>query len=155
MPTPNKVLISNLDDLIEVCKDGEQGYKDAADDVKDEVLKEQLTKYSVQRSRFMNQLNEIVKKLGGEAEYRGSILGILHRRWMDVRFAVGGSNSELILKECLRGEKSAMNKYEDVLSHPGLPDDIRQIIQNQFNAINKASEEMSLTLTSLHPQTNI
>lgn len=154
MPAANKVLISNLDDLIEVCKDGEQGYKDAADDVKDENLKEQLLKYSVQRSRFLNQLNEIVKNLGGEMEFRGSILGILHRRWMDVRFAVGGSNPELIFKECLRGEKSAMRQYEEVLNSPALPDDIKHVIQNHYNEITKVSEEISLLLLNLQPQTN-
>jgi uncharacterized protein (TIGR02284 family) len=60
MLAKNNELISILNDLIEVCKDGEQGYKNASDDVKDVTVKQILLKYSEQRGRFYSELLYIV-----------------------------------------------------------------------------------------------
>lgn len=137
----NEKIISILEALVEICKDGNQGYKDAADDVSDKELTRIFTEYSVQREKFMYELQDIVKKLGGEVEFKGSILGILHRRWMDVRFGIAGNNAESILKECLRGEKSAMSRYKEVLGSD-LPDNIKTIVNYQFEEIKEAHDNI-------------
>jgi uncharacterized protein (TIGR02284 family) len=141
MPLKNSEVVSILKDLIEVCKDGEQGYKNAADDVKDEEIKKILLKYSEQRGIFFAQLEAVVRSLGGEVEFAGSILGILHRRWMDVKFGVAGSNTESILKECIRGEKSAIKTYEKFINHD-LPENIKKTVQYQYSEINEAYEHL-------------
>jgi uncharacterized protein (TIGR02284 family) len=141
MSLKNKEIVSILNDLIEVCKDGEQGYKDAADDVKDDSIKQMLFKYSEQRGRFYSELQYMVSKLGGEVEFGGSILGVLHRRWMDIRFGIAGSKTEAILNECIRGEKSALSAYRKAL-HRELPVDIYKIIEKQYNEISEACQNI-------------
>ncbi len=131
MALSNKKIISILEDLVEICKDGEQGFKDAADDTKDEELGKTLLAYSHQREQFTIELNDVIKSLGGEVEFSGSIFGVLHRRWMDVRFGIAGSNSESILKECLRGEHQALKKYKEAISH-GLQDQILNLVSRQY-----------------------
>ena len=134
MSFPNQKAVSILKDLMEVSKDGEQGYKDASDDVKDKELSTMLLEFSVQRGEFVNTLRHMVHNLGGETEFSGSILGILHRRWMDVKFGVAGSNPRSVLRECLRGDNAALNKYEIHLGQD-LPDNIRAIVSNQHESI--------------------
>lgn len=134
MSLKNREIVSILNNLIEVCKDGEQGFKDASDDVKDPVIQQILLKFSEARGMFYIELQSMVKKLGGEVEFGGSILGILHRRWMDVRFGVVGSNTEGILNECQRGEKSALNSYKKYLASD-LPENIKTFLQRQYNEI--------------------
>lgn len=141
MPLKNREIISILKDLIEVCKDGEQGYKDAADDVKDSEVQKVLLKYSEQRGAYFSELQYVVKKLGGELEFSGTILGILHRRWMDVKFAVAGSNTESILNECLRGEKSAINNYEKAIARE-FPPEIMNLVKRQYDGITEACEDI-------------
>lgn len=137
MSVKNNELVSILNDLIEVCKDGEQGYKNASDDVKDVTVKQILLKYSEQRGRFYSELQYIVKKMGGEVEFGGSILGVLHRRWMDIKFGIAGSRTEAILNECVRGEKAAISTYKKYLNRE-LPDTIRQVVERQNSEINEA-----------------
>jgi len=142
VPLKNSEIVSVLKELIEVCKDGEQGYKDAADDVRDEEIQKALLKYSNQRSIFFAELEITVRKLGGDMEFSGSVLGILHRRWMDVKFAAAGSDSYSILKECVRGEKAAINAYEKVINRE-LPADILSIVNRQYNNIKEALEHLT------------
>lgn len=141
MPLKNTELVSILKNLMEVCKDGEQGYEDAADDVRDEEIQKVLLKYSHQRSIFFAELEITVRKLGGDMEFAGSVLGILHRRWMDVKFAVAGSDSYSILKECVRGEKAAITAYEKALGRE-LSADILNLVNRQYNEIKDALEHL-------------
>jgi uncharacterized protein (TIGR02284 family) len=141
MTLPDKKVISILEDLVEICKDGEQGFKDAADDTKEEELSKTLLGYSLQREQFMIELNNVIKLLGGEVEFSGSIFGVLHRRWMDVRFGIAGSNSESILKECVRGESAALKKYKMALS-AGLPEEILNIVNRQYIDIQRVYDSI-------------
>lgn len=145
MPLTNSRVVSILKELMEVCMDGEQGYKNAADDVKDKELAAMLLSYSRQRGSFVNELRNVINKLGGTTEFNGSILGILHRRWMDVKFGVAGSNPDSVLSECLRGEKSAINKYEIHLAQD-LQADIKDIVNKQYESIVEVYNHISKLL---------
>lgn len=134
MSLKNKQIVPILNGLIEVCKDGEQGYKDAADDVKDPSIQQVLLKYSEQRGRFYSELQYLVTQIGGHVEFNGSILGVLHRRWMDIRFGIAGSKTDAILNECIRGENAAISSYKHALKKE-LPDNIRGMVEAQYNAI--------------------
>jgi uncharacterized protein (TIGR02284 family) len=134
MSLPNSNVVSILKELMEVCKDGEQGYKDASDDIKDKELSVLLFDYSVQRGEFVNKLRDLVQTIGGDTEFTGSIMGILHRRWMDVKYGAAGSNPFSILTECLKGDSEVLKKYEIHLEQD-LPDEIRQIVVQQHSII--------------------
>jgi uncharacterized protein (TIGR02284 family) len=91
---------------------------------------------------FSLELKELVESIGGDINVGGSILGSLHRRWMDVKFGVIGSKTDSILKECLRGEHAALKKYEDALIR-GLPDNVKHVVQRQYNEIKKVVENLN------------
>ena len=153
MSLPDEAVITLLRELMEISKDGEQGYKDASDDIKDKDMSIILFEFSVQRGEFVNKLRETIHRLGGATEFTGSVLGILHRRWMDVKFAVAGSDPSSVLSECLRGDKAALNKYEIQLDRV-LPDNIRSVIENQyeivkfnFDSVTKKKKKHSLAIS--------
>jgi len=141
MPLVKNQIISVLNDLIETCRDGDQGFKDAADDIKDIDTEKTLLQFSRQRNNFAHELEKIVLSLGGEVEFSGSFLGVLHRRWMDVKYAIAGSDPTSILIECIRGEKAALGHYEDALSK-GLPEDIYPTVKRQFSEVQAAYEQL-------------
>ena len=148
MGLANEEIILILHSLIEISRDGNQGFKDAGDDVKDKNLRSLLHVYSEQRMNFSLELQGIVEKLGGDINITGSILGALHRRWMDIRFGIIGSNTRGILKECLRGESAAISKYENALKR-GLPENIKSVVEKQLGEINKTAENLRKYLESL------
>ena len=69
-----------VEKLIEICKDGEKGYKDAAERAKRSDLKSFFTTQSAERSRFARELQAVVMKLGKtEKKESGTVAGALHR----------------------------------------------------------------------------
>ena len=145
MPLTNSRVVSILKELMEVCMDGEQGYKNAADDVKEKELAAMLLSHSRQRGSFVNELRNTINRLGGTTEFSGSILGILHRRWMDIKFGVAGSNPDPVLSECLRGERIALKKYEIHLAQD-LPSDIKDMVKKQYESITEAHNHIAKLL---------
>jgi uncharacterized protein (TIGR02284 family) len=59
-----KETISMLNSLIETLKDGQEGFKQAAEGVAYSQLKSLFNEYSRQRSRFASELQNQVETLG-------------------------------------------------------------------------------------------
>ena len=59
-----KEIISTINDLIETLKDGQKGFKEAADAVNDPQLKSLFTGYSQQRARFASELQAQARSEG-------------------------------------------------------------------------------------------
>ena len=137
MATDNDKVISTLNNLIETCKDGEQGFRTASDGVKRDDLKTLFLAYSQQRTQFAGELQNEVLRLGGDPEKTGSVAATLHRGWIDIKSAVTGEDEGAVITECERGEDSAVRNYEDALKED-LPANIRSIIEQQFTQIKEA-----------------
>ncbi|MDQ3818903.1 MAG: PA2169 family four-helix-bundle protein [Acidobacteriota bacterium] len=141
MATDNDKVISTLNNLIETCKDGEQGFRTAADGVKRGDLKTLFNAYSQQRAQFAAELQSEVRHLGGDPERSGSVAATLHRGWIDIKSAVTGEDEGAVISECERGEDSGVRNYEDALKED-LPANIRSIIERQFMEIKEAHDRI-------------
>lgn len=136
----NDEIVSTLNGLIETCKDGQMGFKEASEGVERTDLKSFFSECSVQRSQFAGELQALVRTLGGDPEKSGSIAGSLHRGWINIKAAVTGKDEGAILNECERGEDSAKNAYKEALDG-FLPDYIREVVQRQFNGVIAAHDK--------------
>ena len=133
----NNEVISLLNNLIETCKDGEQGFKEAAEGVERSDLKSTFYEYSQQRSQFAGVLQGMVRSLGGDAESDGSISGAMHRGWINIKAAVTGQDEAAILNECERGEDFAKEAYEEALK-TALPANIEDVLRQQSQGVQAA-----------------
>ena len=129
-----KNTIDTLNDLIETCQDGNEGFKEAAEGASGNDLKTLFTKYSNERAAYASELQVLVRGLGGTPEHDGSLTAALHRGWMDIKAAVAGNDDAAILNECERGEDSAKKAYQDALKQE-LPDYVRTQVQNQYDGV--------------------
>jgi len=123
-------ITSALNDLIETCKDGEKGFREAADGVERADLRSIFSEYARQRAQFASELQAQVTQLGGDPERGGSVSGSLHRGWINLKAALTGKDDHAILAECERGEDSAVQNYRTALA-TGLPSDLRTIVERQ------------------------
>ena len=130
---------SVLNDLIETLRDGQEGFKQAAEAVRDPQLKSLFVEYSQQRSRFATDLQSQVQSLGKEPETNSSAAGALHRGWINLKSAVMGGNDHAILAECERGEDSAVEEYKKALDDD-LPSSLHELVSRQYTDI-KASHD--------------
>ena len=137
----NDDVISTLNGLIETCKDGQQGFKEAAEGVERSDLKSLFYEFSQQRAHFAGELQSLVQSLGGDPEKTGSVAGAIHRGWMNIKSAVTGKDESAILNECERGEDSAKKTYKDALEN-ALPTNVLESVQEQYQAILSAHDRV-------------
>jgi uncharacterized protein (TIGR02284 family) len=133
----NDDTVGVLNTLIETCRDGQEGFKDAAEAVKDSELKTVFYEFSQQRAQFSAVLQELVRELGGDPENSGSTAGALHRGWIELKGAITGGSDEAILNECERGEDSAKENYKQALES-NLPANIADVVRQQSQAVQAA-----------------
>jgi uncharacterized protein (TIGR02284 family) len=133
--------VSALNELIETCKDGANGYRTAADDVKDATLKSLFAQFASQREQFATELQQQVRSLGGDPEKSGSTLAAAHRGWINVKSAVTGRDDAAILAECDRGDEYAVKAYETAVG-AGLPANVLSIVQRQAAEVKRAHDQV-------------
>jgi uncharacterized protein (TIGR02284 family) len=137
-----KKIVSIIDDLIETLKDGQEGFKRAAESVKDPQLKSLFSEYSQQRARFATALQNEVRSLGkAEPETGSSAVGALHHGWINLKSTLSGGDDHAILAECERGEDSAVEEYKKALGD-GLSPSIQELVSRQYTDIKAAHDRI-------------
>jgi uncharacterized protein (TIGR02284 family) len=131
----NDKVISTLNSLIETCRDGQNGFKEAAENVESPELKSFFNEIVLERSRFVGELQQEVQRLGGDPENTGSTAAAIHRTWIDIKGSLTGRDDQSILNECERGEDSAIDAYKDALKGENLPSNLRSVVERQFRSV--------------------
>lgn len=138
----NKELIKELNDIIVRNNDASKGFRTAADNVKSKDLKTIFEDCSTQRNTFADEIQGIVRSLGGEPKDHTSTESKLHRTWMDLKSSLSSDNDESILEACITGEKAAVKEYDKFLDKSGISTDIRSRIDAQRSMVKRTLEEV-------------
>lgn len=137
MASMNDEAVSTLNNLIETCRDGQNGFQTAADGVTNAEYKRLFEQYAQQRAQFVGELQGEVRRLGGDPQTTGSVAAALHRGWINIKSAVTGKDEHNILEEAERGEDSAVRNYQDAMGQP-LPPESLSVVRRQYQAIQEA-----------------
>lgn len=148
MSLDNQKTISTLNHLIEICRDGDRGYKHAAEHMEEEELRTIFYRLSQQRALFEAELQNEVRLLGGNPEDNGTFKGTLYRAMMEIVSDLSGHKTEAIIKECQGGEKAAMEAYTEALKTE-LPHYLKEKLNHQFHLIKGAYVQLQEFM--LHP----
>lgn len=135
MTDVTKDTVKVLNDLIETCKDGEEGFKACADDIKVVELKALFVKRAAGCASSAAELQALVRGLGGDPETSTSVSADMHRRWVDLKSLITGTDEEAVLNEAERGEDVAKKSYADALQKNYLPANIRAVIEEQYQGV--------------------
>ncbi len=137
MTNLNKEAISVLNHLIEVSKDGQEGFKTCSEDIKNPELKALFVKLASECEAAAVELQVEVRKLGGEPQTSTSVAGDLHRRWVDVKSLFTGKGEEAVLNEAERGEDHAKKAYHEALEklakHHTL--ELHDLVDRQYQSV--------------------
>lgn len=132
-------LVSQLEDLIQTCRDGEEGYRQAAQRVADPELREFFNDQLQQRGLFAEELERRVSHLGKHGDKPGtSVTGTLHRAWIGLKDSLGSGDNSL-LASVEQGEHAAIDSYQKVLQHH-LPEGLQQTVRSQLENIMAARD---------------
>lgn len=120
--------IDTLEKLVVTCRNGQEGYRQAAEHAKAPELKEFFNHMSLERAQSAGELEQEVQKLGvHDPNRKGSTAGALHRAWFELKEKLGGGD-ESILNSVESGEDTAKKDFEDALKEKEIPSDIREVI---------------------------
>ena len=127
----NSDVVDVLNDLIEVSKDGEYGFKECAEQAKTPAIKSAMSKRASDCASGAAELQRLVASYGGEPETGGSAAGAMHRGWVSIRSALTSKDDVAVLEEAERGEDSALKSYREAAAKT-LPADVKAIVQKQL-----------------------
>jgi uncharacterized protein (TIGR02284 family) len=123
-------LIGTLNDLIETCRDGINGFRTAADGVSSPIAKEVFLSRVHLIEKGLGDLDAAVQRLGGDPIEHGHPAASMHRAWINIKSAVTMRDDRAIINEVVRGEEVAIQHYREALEKP-LPADIRAMVEMQ------------------------
>jgi uncharacterized protein (TIGR02284 family) len=127
-------VVSTLNYLAEISRDGAKGFADAAAAVQSPNLKSTLQTASKRCETGARELDSEITKLGGTAGASGTAAGAMHRAWTNMKAAITGRDDKAILVECERGEDVAKAAYEEAL-RSDLPMAVETIVQRQYKGV--------------------
>ena len=133
---PNQKHVADvLEGLIQICRDGQAGYRDAAEHAKDPELKRLLTEVSLERAKFAGDLeNEAVRWGDADVVRTGTVPGAVHRGWAKLKANLGGGD-DAILSSLESGDEHARKHYDAAIRSDDTPADVVGILRNQAQAI--------------------
>lgn len=132
-------------ELVETLRDGERGFADAADKVRDSEhpeWAETLQRLSQQRAGFRREIVDLGHQYGDDVDESGSIAAAVHRGWLSLKDALSGDDAGAVLTAAVTGEDHAVSEYEKALGMD-LSDGFRQVVARQHGEVVAARREVA------------
>ncbi|QCW98963.1 PA2169 family four-helix-bundle protein [Aggregatimonas sangjinii] len=131
-----KKIEEKLQEVIDKTEDAIKGFNKAAENASDVSTKTYFSRRAKNRQRFLTQLKNASPDLRlGNEDIDGTTAGAVHRTWMDVKAFFSADNDESMLEEAVRGDKSAIEEYNEVLAETHVPARVKEILREQRDAI--------------------
>ena len=137
----NEDAIDTLNDLLEVCRDGEYGFRECAAHTKASDLKAVLDQRADDCRLAGNDLMTLIRQLGGECEEGGTAMGAIHRGWVAAKGSIAGYSDLDMLNECERGEDVALAHYRKALVR-NLPEAAHALVKQQASGVQRNHDQI-------------
>ena len=131
-------------ELVETLKDGERGFADAAEKIRDGEHPEWATvlqRFSEQRAGFWREIVDLGHDYGDDVDESGTVAAAVHRGWLSLKDAVTGDDPDAVLGAAETGEDHAVKEYEDALKMD-LSAGFREVVVRQQADVLAAREEL-------------
>lgn len=130
-----------LNGLVEISRDGAEGFKTCADNASDSDLKMYFQDRAKSCEEAVNILSGEVIHYGGNPDTNGSTPGALHRTWINIKTALTQKNNLAVLEECEVGEAVASMAYENALRQE-IPDNLRALLERLYEGVKRNHERV-------------
>jgi uncharacterized protein (TIGR02284 family) len=138
----NNEVVSILNRLIKTCRNGEETFKTAADNIRNSEFRRLFNIFSQQRAQFVSELEAEVHRLGGTASRHETTSDTVQRSWGNVRSIVVREEAKVIA-DCQHEEETAVNDYQEALK-ADLPLDVQYVVKRQYMDIKDAYDRMRI-----------
>lgn len=136
----NSELEKTVKNVINILQDGQKGFADIGEHLKDESLKRYFLAESLKRANFRAELeNELHRHGVKDVHEEGTTAGTLHRAWGDLKAKIMNVSDHELLATAEQGEDQAKKVYKDALEQE-LPLPLRQLLAEQQAHINSSHD---------------
>jgi len=133
---------SKLDDLIVTTIDSVRGYENAAEHADAARYAGFFREMAGERRGVVTELQAASRALGGTPSDFGSVAATIHRRWEDLRSALGGGD-EAIVKEVERGEDYLKEEYDRVLADEHMSAAALEAVRTAYQSVRHGHDSAS------------
>jgi uncharacterized protein (TIGR02284 family) len=148
----NQEMESVLLDVIKILEDGQKGFADIGEHLKDENLKRYFLAESLKRANFRAELENELHRAGmHDVKESGTVSGAARRVWADLKVKLGGGDHAL-LETAEQAEDDAKKAYADALGKKPLPLPVRQLLTEQQSHVIAAHDFVKLHRDALVAQ---
>jgi uncharacterized protein (TIGR02284 family) len=117
--------------VIESLIDGQEGFLQIGEHLKDDTLKRYFMAESLKRASFRGDLETLLHDEGvHDVKESGTVSGAIHRTWGDLKAHLGGGDHTL-LETSEQGEDAAKKAYKEALEKE-LPLPVKQLLTSQY-----------------------
>ena len=145
----NRDQIETLNTLLATLIDSVNGFRDAAENIETGTLQQQFRSWGDNRAAAVEELQNEVRRLGGEPRDSASVLGQTHQRFLDIKAAITGRDEKAIINEVERGEDYLKGKFESVLSATDLSPETRAVLERVRRSVIGGHDQVSQLKHSL------
>ncbi|WP_028080764.1 PA2169 family four-helix-bundle protein [Solimonas soli] len=138
-----------LNHLIVMSKNGERGLRAAADEAHHADLKQSLFEYSHFFGDAARELQEAVRRLGGQPKEIGSFAHTLHRTWMHLKVTALGRDEDVILDDIEEEERLAESRYADAVREE-TPPEIHALLERHYELAQKHHDAIRMWRMHAH-----
>jgi len=131
--------ISKLDDLIHTVIDSINGFERSAEDSPDGRFASFFRDMARERREVVATLQARSRALGGSPTDQGSAAAMLHRRWEDLRAALGGGD-KAVIQEVERGEDYLKEEFERAMNDTNLSEETRAVIRSCYDSVRRGHD---------------
>jgi uncharacterized protein (TIGR02284 family) len=152
MTTQYDILLTALNELIEINHSRINGYTKAADDIDGGDLKGLFQGMVNESEHFADDLAAHVEKFGGEPVSGSTFTGKIHQAWLDFKAAVSSNNRETILSSCEFGDETAIKAYDTALALDKVQasPDFMSLLHSQRSSISESLKVIQSLRNSEH-----
>ena len=127
----NAELEKVVKEVINILQDGQKGFADIGEHLKDQTLKRYFLAESLKRANFRAELeNELHRHGVHDVHEEGTTAGALHRTWFNIKEKLHDADDHSLLATAEQGEDEAKKVYKDALDQE-LPLPLRQLLSEQ------------------------
>lgn len=135
MEKDKEKMYDELREILKKNRDAEKGFAKGAENAEGAPLKKYFRKKAEDRKAYNERLLQEMRTGFPKMEVEGSFQGTVHRVWMDVKALFSGDDDESMLEEAVRGDKAAIEEYEEVIKYLGLPSGLKHLLREQLEEI--------------------
>lgn len=133
--------VSVLNGLIETTLDSVDGYRRSAEEATQSRFASEFMSRANEREQVVRQLQDEVRRLGGNPEDDGSVLAAAHRAFLTIRDRATGSDDAAVIAEVDHGETYLRGKWEAALKDDKLSPETRSAITRCYDSVREGQQK--------------